>query len=328
MFGKKRDAGEPNTLSDETEANTLTGDGSTIANSESFETSETLYGPNGGEVAGLIEALDSIDDEQLAAVAKSSAAVRPTDRQIAQMMARRLRTDRRLDAPLRAAEARIQEWLETRKPTYDGDTALAEEAAAAARDAVAALILGAELNDADFATLYGPWSDVMDEDADADADTDADEAEPGDGAPDDEGSPDDETSTDAEAATDDYGPNSELISELLSQLEALSPEQLRGLSGAWVAADRAALAQAREALEGALEADPDSRDELNRAQARVSEWAGDASARLRKVAAPAVEDAVAALAMVDALSEADAATLYGPWASTVGIPELPALEDA
>jgi hypothetical protein len=67
---------------------------------------------------------------------------------------------------------------------------------------------------------------------------------------------------------------------------------------------------------------------LNRAQARVAEWAGDAGARLRKVAAPAVEDAVAALAMVDALSEADAATLYGPWASTVGIPELPALEDA
>jgi hypothetical protein len=227
MFGrgKKRDAGEPNTLSDEIEANVLTGEGSSTPDSDSFVTSETLYGPNGGEVAGLIEALDSIDDEQLVAVAKSSAAVRPADRQIAQMMARRLRNDRRLDAPLRAAEARIQEWLGTRKPTYHGDAPLVEEVAAAARDAVAALILGAELNDADFATLYGPWSDVMDED------TDAAEAEP------DEGTPDDDT----EAATDDFGPNSELISELLAQLESLSPEQLRGLSGAWVAADRAGL---------------------------------------------------------------------------------------
>jgi hypothetical protein len=327
MFGrgKKRDAGGSNTLSDEAEANVYAGAGSTPSDSDSFGTSETLYGPNGGEVAGLIEALDSIDDEQLAAVAKSSAAVRPADREIAQMMARRLRNDRRLDAPLRAAEARIQEWLEARKSTYDGDAALAEEAAAAARDAVAALILDAELNDADFATLYGPWSDVMDEDTDAGAD----EAEPGGGAPDDDASPDEGTSpeAEAEAEADDYGPNSELISELLSQLEALSPDQLRNLSGAWVAADRTGMAQARTALEGALEADPDARGELDRAQARVAEWAGDASARFRKVAAPAVEDAVAALAMVDALSEADAATLYGPWAASVGVPELPALED-
>jgi hypothetical protein len=317
MFGrgKKRDTREVSSLSEETEGDVFTGTGSATLDSDSFGSSETLYGPNGDEVAGLIEALDSIDDEHLAAVAKSSAAVRPADRQIAQMMARRLRNDRRLDAPLRAAEARIQEWLEARKPTYDRDAGLAEEVAGAARDAVAALIIDAELNDADFATLYGPWSDVMD------ADTDADEAEPDDEAPDEVGS------TAAEAAPDDFGPNSELISELLAELEALSPEQLRSLSGAWVAADRAGLAQAREALEGALEADPDSREELSRAQARVAEWAGDASARLRKVAAPAVEDAVAALAMVDALSEADATALYGPWASSVGVPELPAVED-
>jgi hypothetical protein len=31
--------------------------------------------------------------------------------------------------------------------------------------------------------------------------------------------------------------------------------------------------------------------------------------------------------MVDALSEADASTLYAPWASTVGAPELPSIED-
>ncbi len=336
MFGrgKKRDtdAGGP---ADGIEGNDPAGPGSTTG-SDSFGTPELLYGPHGGEVAGLIEALDSIDDEHLAAVAKSSAAVRPADRQIAQMMARRLRSDRRLDAPLRAAESRIEEWLETRKPTYDRDTGLAEQVAAAARDAVAALILDDELNDADFATLYGPWSDVMDEDAEPGEALDngeRDDEELDAGEPDEASSPEEDADSDidaeadAQAEADDFGPNSDLISELLAQLESLSPEQLRNLSGAWVAADRADLGRARAALEGALEADPDLRDELRRAQAVVAEWAGDPSARLRKVAAPAVEDAVAALAMFDALSEADAALLYGPWAWTVGVPALPALED-
>jgi hypothetical protein len=231
------------------------------------------------------------------------------------MMARRLRNDRRLDAPLRAAETRIRGWLEAREPADDREASQYEEVADAARDAVAALILGQELNDADFATLYGPWSDVMDEDA-GEEDTEAEDEVPA--------APEPEDATEADAAEEtnselDFGPNGELIAELLAQLQSLS--------GAWVSADRAAVAQARAALEGALEADPDSREELKLAQSQVDGWAGEKDVRLRKVAAPAVEDAVAALAMVDALSEADAATLYAPWAYTVGTPELPSLED-
>jgi hypothetical protein len=315
---KKNDSGA-NTLSDEAEANVLSGDGSATPNADPFADPETLYGHNGGDVAGLLEALDEIDPEQLEAVAQAAAAVRPADSQIAQMMARRLRNDRRLDAPLRAAEDRIRVWLETREAADDREASLDDQVAEAARNAVAALILGDELNDADFATLYGPWSDVMDEDVgeeDSEAGADEEQAAP----------QADETSEDT-AAELDFGPNGELIAELLARLQDLSAAQLQSLSGAWVSADRAAVSQSRAALEGALEADPDSRDELERAQSQVGAWAGEKDVRLRKVAAPAVEDAVAALAMVDALSEADAATLYAPWASTVGAPELPSIED-
>ena len=316
---KKDDSQRANTLSDETEANVLSGGGSATPNADPFADPETLYGPNGADVTGLLEALDEIDPEQLEAVAEAEAAVRPADSQIAQMMARRLRIDRRLDAPLRAAEDRIRVWLETREAADDRESSLDDQVAEAARNAVAALILGDELNDADFATLYGPWSDVMDEDAgEEDSEADADEEQ---------AAPQAEETSDDTAAELDFGPNGELIAELLAQLQDLSAAQLQSLSGAWVSADRAAVSQARAALEGALEADPDSRDELERAQSQVGAWAGEKDVRLRKVAAPAVEDAVAALAMVDALSEADAATLYAPWASTVGAPELPSIED-
>ena len=325
MFGrKKQDSSRgANSLSDETAPNVLATEESERANGDPLADPETLYGTNGQAVAGLIEALENIGPYQVQAVAKSWASTRPADRQIAQMMARRLRNDRRLDAPLRAAETRIRGWLEAREPADDREASQYEEVADAARDAVAALILGEELNDADFATLYGSWSDVMDDDS-GEEDTEAEDEV--------RAAPEPEDATEADAAEEtnselDFGPNGELIAELLAQLQDLSAEQLQSLSGAWVSADRAAVAQARTALEGALEADPDSREELELAQSQVAEWAGEKDVRLRKVSAPAVEDAVAALAMVDALSEADAAILYAPWAYAVGTPELPSLED-
>jgi hypothetical protein len=331
MFGRnKKDSSRGiNRLSDETDPNVLTGQGPERADTDPLEDPQTLYGPNGEAVAGLIEALDEIGSNQVHSVALAWASVRAADRQIAQMMARRLRNDRRLDAPLRAAESRIRNWLGAREATDSREASLNEEVADAARDAVAALILDQELNDADFATLYGPWSDVMDDDSEA-----------GDGEPEDEGDDDGEILPAAgeapeaeEAGTDeqtnaerDFGPNATVILELLAQLENLSPDQTRSLSSAW-GSDPDALARAHAALEGAIEADPDSRDEVERVQAAVTEWAGETDIQLREHAAPAVADAVAALAMVDALSDADAATLYAPWAYAVGTPELPSLED-
>ena len=323
MFRRnKNEARSANRLSDEIEPNVLAGNGSETANADLFGAPETLYGPNGEAVAGLIEALDGIDADQAEAIAGSWTAVRPADRQIAQMMARRLRNDRRLDAPLRAAEGRIVDWLAASKPADDLEVKRYEEVAGAARDAVAALILDEELNDADFATLYGPWSDVMDADTDTDAEADDDDSdrEP-------EGESGDETADKPTDAESDFGPNAALILDLLAQLEGLSPTQLRSLSSALGSADRDALARARAAVEGAIEADPDSRDEVKRAEAQVAEWAGEDDVRLREGAAPAVVDAVLALAMGDALSQADAATLYAPWANVVGEPELPSFED-
>jgi hypothetical protein len=302
---------------------------------------ETLYGPNGQAVAGALEALDAIGVDQATAIARSLTAVKPADRQIAQMMARRLRHERRFDAPCRAAEGWIRDWLAARQAA-GGETALYEPVADAARDAVTALILDEDLTDVDFATLYGPWSDVMDEDVDAPDGAEADEATDEEEIPADVPVSDDELEGGAEVETDanrDFGPNGELIAELLARLDGLSPDQVRSISSSWGAADKDDLARAHNALEGAIDADPDSRDEIKRAQAVVVEWAGprpiegdwpllgDPTVRPREQAAPAVTDAIAALAMVDALSERDAAALYAPWAAVVGEPELPVFEE-
>jgi hypothetical protein len=122
-----------------------------------------MYGPNGEDVASLLDSLADIDDETAEAIADAYEAVPEAERKVAQLVVRRRHRGGGLEAELWAAEHAVSDWLAAMQ--LDGDEFdLYSVVADAATDAVDALVLEDELADVDFATLYGPWSEIMDTD--------------------------------------------------------------------------------------------------------------------------------------------------------------------
>jgi hypothetical protein len=122
------------------------------------------------------------------------------------------------------------------------------------------------------------------------------------------------------------------VADLLEELPYLDRGDLLALSGAQKK-DQAARRAAWRAIEDAATAQDGGRG-LDRLRNEVAAWAtrlgaivGDEAgsgladlmlADVRKVAAPTVLDAAAALLYQDQLSESDRAVLLGPWLSVVG----------
>jgi hypothetical protein len=153
--------------------------------------------------------------------------------------------------------------------------------------------------------------------------------------------PDDGPTAEDEASDGEleFGPNWVLVEELLAHVEGLSIDRCVRIEASWATTDPDALDRAHAAVEAALADDEASREQVKRAQARILEWVtkvatpADKSGWVgsavpaRRDAAPAIADAVAALALADLLEPDDADTLYRPWASVVGRPKLPHYED-
>lgn len=115
------------------------------------------YGPNSERVAEALAALERVDRELAQRIADARQAVPSAEWQDAQGAVQRLRRDRKVGSQLEAAEARVADWLTSRQPRDDDEAALFADVADAARDAVDAMVLVADLGDADFAILCGPW---------------------------------------------------------------------------------------------------------------------------------------------------------------------------
>jgi hypothetical protein len=319
-------------LEREAEEYGLTGDNTTL-----------MYGPNGEAVQSLILSLPTIDYDTAEAIADEYEAVPEAERKVAQTDIRRRHRGGDLEVELRAAEQAVADWLASLM-LGDDDEALFRVVAAAATDAVDALVLEDELDDVDFATLYGPWSEVMDTEDD-------DEAEPGDGSAgvaaspaaqdteQDEASADEESADEASADEGEFGPNTDLVVEFLTTLSALDSVKTAELVAAWRAQPKEELRVAHRSLQSLADEDAKWREQLRLAQEEIFAWmdhrttrlleryTGTGDAQLRESAGPAMADAVAALVMADMLEPEDAARLYAPWAETVGEPALPAYED-
>jgi hypothetical protein len=135
-------------------------------------TTKSLYGPNSEEVADALAALGRIDSDLAQRIADARQAVPDAAWQDAQAAVQQLRRDRKVGSHLRAAEDRVADWLASRQFSDSDEVDVFADAADAAQDAVAALILQVERDATDFAALYGPWSKTM-------SDEDGDEAEKG-----------------------------------------------------------------------------------------------------------------------------------------------------
>jgi hypothetical protein len=298
---------------------------------------EVLYGPNGEAVASLLDSLGEIDDELAEAIADAFDAVPEPERKVARSGMRRRVRSAKLESEIDAAEGAVNDWLSALSVRYE-DESLYATVAEAARDAVDALVMEEELDDADFATLYGSWSEVMDVEDDVDGEADEEAAEATAvvaGAPkarESEGPEDEEVG--------EFGPNTGLVVEFLTKLGSLETPEIADIVASWREQPKEGLRTAHRNLQALADEDHAWREQLRRAQEEVFGWmAADESRfyglssvskddlRAREVAGPAIADAVAAIAMADMLEPEDAAALYAPWADVIGQPALPTFDE-
>jgi hypothetical protein len=296
-----------------------------------------LYGPHGEDVAGLLNSLPEIDDETAEAIADAYEAIPEAERKVAQSVVRRRHRGGKWSYELDIAERGVSDWLSSLKIFDPDDAEMYAIVANAATDAVDALILEDELADADFDTLYGAWSEVMDLEDDetaAEEETTAPEAAAG---------PDDKPQDQAEGAGANegpFGPNTELVIQFLDKLTSLDGAQIVELVSGWRDQPKDELRVAHRALQALADEDHTWREQLRLAQEEVFAWMESRTttylehfattkedARARESAGPAVADAVAALVMADVLEDEDAEILYAPWAELIGEPALPTYED-
>jgi hypothetical protein len=312
---------------------------------------KALYGPNGEDVAAVLDALDEIDAESAERVAEAWELVDQAERDVVERILRRRHRGGEHEYELSAAEDAVGAWLAARAPADDEEEDLWQEVAQAAMDAVTAIVLDEELSDADYDTLYGPWASAMEteDDSTPGAPAHASGSVAGEAAADegDDAAVEEEVDPKTRAKDEEeYGPNAETVIAFLARLDELTTTEAERLALAWEASDKDALQLAHEALEEALADDRDSRRQVKRAQDRIVDWVqgnsgisrasrpvvsqtgtSKAAGRLRQSVAPTLADAVAALATADMLEPEDAETLYAPWAKVLGEPPLPKFED-
>lgn len=109
----------------------------------------------------------------------------------------------------------------------------------------------------------------------------------------------------------------------------------------WREAPAEDLARAHDALHGLVEEEPELRDQVRRAQEKISPWLNGGRLQetasfigqtgqgaTRQMAGPALADAIAALVVGDLLEPDEADTLYAPWFNLVGAPPLPEAAEA
>jgi hypothetical protein len=291
-----------------------------------------LYGPNGEEVAALLDSLAEIDDETAEEIADAYESIPEAERRVAQSVVRRRHRNGKYAYELDLAERGVTDWISS-LGLEGNEGEMYGVVAAAATDAVYALILEDELADADFDTLYGAWSEVMDvEDDDDSAEGEEAATETADAA---------EEDAVADKQDGPFGPNTELVTEFLEKLAGLEASLIATLVSTWRNQPKEELKQAHRVLQEIADEEKLWREQLRAAQEEVFAWmdlrttsymehfaSSKDDALTRESAGPVVADAVAALVMADVLPEEDATILYAPWAEAIGAPEMPAYEDA
>ena len=289
-----------------------------------------MYGPNAPTVLEMLDRLEEMGPEQARPLALAWQAAPKEGRETARKAARKLiEDDEEIARYLGLAREQVGSWVAVKAdyPPYrdaEPDWArLCTQAGEATLDALTSVILEGHLTKPDRAALFEPWFQAVAQ-MPAGAALSAQDVTPDDD-PEDEGK---------------YGPNSAAVADFLNRLWLLAPEQVARLVSGWERTPREALGLAHESLLAVVDEDPEWRDQVRLAQDQLVPWLNggrleDASgfmgdtgqAAFRKMAGPAVADAIAALVLGDLLLAEDAIVLYGPWFNLVGAPELTLAED-
>jgi hypothetical protein len=304
-----------------------------------------MYGPNAAAVLDILDRLEGFGPDEAKPLAEAWLAIPKSDRDRARKAAQKLaENDEEIYRYLQLAREAVGTWAAVTGPFPDFVNAepnwgrICSQSAEAALDAATAVILEGTLEEAHYEALLEPWSETMatlDEAADA---AEAARAAGSDTAADADDEDDEEEDEEGEEkeGEGEFGPNTDSITDFLTRLWLLTPEQIGRLVGGWQNADREVLKGAHERLLTLVEEDPEWRDQVRKAQEKLAPWlnAGRVAEQAgflgqagqgesRKMAGPALADAVAALVLGDLLERADAEVLYAAWFNLIGAPALP-----
>ena len=300
-----------------------------------------MYGPNAEAVLEILDRLEELTPPDARPLAEAWLAIPKSDRDRARKAARRLgEDDLELGRHLQLAREAVGTWMAVTGSFPEFVNAdpewgrLCTQSGEAALDAATAVILEGRLDEIHYESLLEPWSEAM---AGLDAAAEAAQlAGPAEEEPEDEEAEAEEEQEDQE----EFGPNADSVTDFLNRLWLLTPEQVGRLVGGWQNVDRDDLKTAHEGLRAAADEDAEWRDQVRHAQEKLTPWlnagrmeetAGflgqTGQGESRKMAGPALADAVAALVLGDVLEPGDAETLYGPWFNLIGAPPLPVAEE-
>ena len=300
-----------------------------------------MYGPNAGAVLEILDRLEEVSPTEARPLAEAWLEIPKSDRELARKAVRKLyESDPETARHLQLVREAVGTWMAVTAgyPEYvnaEPDwSRVCTQTGEAALDAATAVILEEVLDESHFEALFAPWSETTAQlDATAAAArleaSSAGETEEVDGAEDGE----EEEDVEDEAA---FGPNSDAVTDFLNRLWLLTPEQVGRLVGGWQNVPREDLHQAHQSLQELVDEDPEWREQIRHAQEKLGPWlnasriqetagflgqAGQGESR--KMAGPALADAVAALVLGDLLVPEDAEVLYGAWFNLIGAPPLP-----
>ena len=307
-----------------------------------------MYGPSAEAVLEILDRLEDIVPAEARLIAEAWLEVPRSDREQARKAVRKLyESDEDTARHVQMAREAVGTWMAVTAgyPEYvkaEPDWArVCAQTGEAALDAVTAVIVEEVLDESHFEALFAPWSETT-----AQLDAAAEAASP-------------ETaemlrqrmarSKAAKRRTarmsrtrrkPGSAPTRTPSADFLNRLWLLSPEQVGRLVSGWQNAPREDLRQAHESLNALVDEDPEYREQVRHAQEKLAPWlnagriqetagflgqAGQGESR--KMAGPALADAIAALVLGDLLDAADAEVLYGPWFNLIGAPPLPEPEE-
>jgi hypothetical protein len=295
-----------------------------------------MYGPNATAVLEILNWLEEIVPAEARPLAGAWLAIPKSDRDRARRAARKIaEDDLETGRHLQLAREAVTTWMSVAAAYPDfvntePDWArLCGQAAEAALDAATAVILEGKLEERHYEALLEPWSETT---AELDAAAEAASLDGGDGELDEEL----DEEGDDDAVEGEFGPNSNEVVDFMNRLWLLAPEQIGRLVTGWQDAPRDELKIAHEAVQELAEENPECREQVRAAQEKLAPWLNSGSVDapvgilgqtgqgdMRKMAGPALADAMAALVLGDLLEPADAETLYAPWYNIMGAPELP-----
>jgi hypothetical protein len=291
-----------------------------------------MFGSNCRPIVAILERLEEIGPADGGPIADAWDDAPRSERDSARKLARKA-VDFESDAErhLQMARESVGTWLAVaaNRPEFlkaDPDWArVSSRVAEAALDAITALILEVDLDRSQLEVLSRPWTTAAGAVRDSAPRPSPDAMEAGEpGGP---------LEGEGEGK---FGPNSDAVVDLINRLWLLTPEQVARLVGGWQAAPAEDLRTAHEMLHDLVDENDEWRDQVRAAQESLAPWLNASriaetsgflgqtgQADVRRMAGPALADAVAALVLADLLEPEDAQTLYGPWFELVGGPALP-----